>query len=36
MTYWIDEARESIFCLIEAPDKDTVKEMHSKAHGLSA
>lgn len=34
MTYWIDEARESIFCLIEAPDKDTVKEMHSKAHGL--
>jgi len=34
MTYWIDEARESIFCLIEAPDRDTVKEMHSKAHGL--
>lgn len=34
MTYWIDEGRESIFCLIEAPDKDAVKEMHSKAHGL--
>lgn len=34
MTYWIDEGRESIFCLIEAPDKDTVKEMHSKTHGL--
>jgi AraC-like DNA-binding protein len=34
MTYWVDETRESIFCLIEAPDKDAVKEMHSKAHGL--
>jgi len=35
MTYWIDEARESIFCLIEAPDKDAVVELHSKAHGLT-
>ena len=34
MTYWIDEARENIFCLIEAPDKYAVEEMHSKAHGL--
>jgi AraC-like DNA-binding protein len=34
MTYWIDEARENIFCLIEAPDKRAVEEMHSKAHGL--
>src|SRR6478735_815962 len=34
MTYWIDEGRESIFCLIEAPDKDAVKEMHRNAHGL--
>lgn len=34
MTYWIDEGRESIFCLVEAPDKDAVKEMHRKAHGL--
>jgi hypothetical protein len=34
MTYWVDEGRESIFCLIEAPDKDAVKEMHQKAHGL--
>lgn len=34
MTYWVDEGRESVFCLIEAPDKDAVKEMHSKAHGL--
>jgi AraC-like DNA-binding protein len=34
MTYWIDEEREYIFCLIEAPDKHAVEEMHSKAHGL--
>lgn len=34
MTYWIDEQRESIFCLVEAPDKDAVKEMHREAHGL--
>jgi AraC-like DNA-binding protein len=34
MTYWIDEARENIFCLIDAPDKHAVEEMHSKAHGL--
>ena len=35
ITYWIDEARESIFCLIDAPDKDAVVELHSKAHGLT-
>ena len=34
MTYWIDEDRETIFCLIDAANKDAVKEMHSKAHGL--
>lgn len=34
MTYWIDEDRESIFCLIEAVNKDAVKSMHQKAHGL--
>jgi AraC-like DNA-binding protein len=34
MTYWIDEQRESIFCLIEAPDKEAVEQMHSRAHGL--
>ncbi|WP_385895882.1 nickel-binding protein [Terrimonas alba] len=34
MTYWIDEGRESIFCLIEAPTKEAVEEMHSRSHGL--
>ena len=34
MTYWIDEERENIFCLIEAPSKEAVEEMHKNAHGL--
>lgn len=34
MTYWIDEQRENIFCLIEAPRKEDVEEMHRQAHGL--
>lgn len=34
MTYWIDEKRDTIFCLIEAPEKDAVAEMHRNAHGL--
>src|SRR5580700_7466279 len=34
MTYWIDEERGNIFCLVEAPDKMAVEVMHGKAHGL--
>lgn len=34
MTYWIDEERENVFCLIEAPDKEAVISMHNNAHGL--
>jgi AraC-like DNA-binding protein len=34
MTYWIDEERENVFCLIEAPNKEAVAEMHQRAHGL--
>ena len=34
MTYWVDEARGQVFCLIDAPTKDVVKELHQKAHGL--
>src|SRR5258706_5523720 len=34
MTYWIDEERENIFCLVEAPNKNAVTEMHKIAHGL--
>lgn len=34
MTYWIDEERETIFCLIEAPSKEAVSELHGRSHGL--
>jgi AraC-like DNA-binding protein len=34
MTYWIDERKGLAFCLIEAPDKSMVEEMHRQAHGL--
>lgn len=34
MTYWVDESRETVFCLIEAPTKEAVEEMHRQAHGL--
>lgn len=34
MTYWIDEDRGNIFCLIDAPDKGAVVNMHQRAHGL--
>lgn len=34
MTYWIDEHKGNVFCLIEAPDKESVRCMHEKAHGL--
>jgi AraC-like DNA-binding protein len=34
MTYWVDEERENIFCLIDAPDREAVKDMHRSAHGL--
>lgn len=34
ITYWFDEDRSAAFCLIEAPNRKTVKKMHEEAHGL--
>ncbi|MEB2784214.1 nickel-binding protein [Algoriphagus persicinus] len=33
LTYWFDDVRKTAFCLIEAPDKDAIIDMHKKAHG---
>jgi class 3 adenylate cyclase len=33
LTYWFDEARGTIFCLIDAPDKEAVQCVHREAHG---
>lgn len=34
VTYWFDENKQIAFCLIEAPDKKAVEEMHRNSHGL--
>lgn len=33
LTYWFDDVRKTAFCLIEAPDKKAIIEMHAHAHG---
>ena len=33
MTYWFDESRGSAFCLIDAPAKEKVRQLHDEAHG---
>lgn len=33
MTYWCDEERNTAFCLIEAPNKKAIQDMHNYAHG---
>ncbi len=34
MTYWVDEDKGTVFCLIEAPDKESVVLLHENSHGL--
>lgn len=34
MTYWVDEDKGSAFCLMDAPNKEAVIEMHESSHGL--
>jgi AraC-like DNA-binding protein len=34
LTYWFDEVKGNAFCLIEAPNKTAMKEMHRASHGL--
>jgi len=33
LTYWYDDIRKIAFCLVEAPNKESIKEMHNHAHG---
>lgn len=33
LTYWCDERRRTAFCLIEAPSKEAIKELHETSHG---
>lgn len=34
LTYWVDEMRGHVFCLIDAPSQETVYELHNRSHGL--
>lgn len=33
-TYWFDEVKQTVFCLIEAPSREAVLDMHRASHGL--
>jgi hypothetical protein len=34
--YWLDEGTGTIFCLVEAPDREAAERVHREAHGLTA
>lgn len=34
--YWVDEETGKVFCLVEAPDRETATLVHREAHGLEA
>ncbi len=34
--YWVDEENGTIFCLVEAPNKEAAARVHREAHGLVA
>jgi len=34
--YWVDEGAGKVFCLVDAPDRDTAIRVHRDAHGLEA
>ena len=33
MTYWFDETRYTAFCLVDAPNKESIQKAHEEAHG---
>ena len=36
LTYWFDQSRGTIFCLVDAPDKESAQCVHREAHGGAA
>jgi hypothetical protein len=34
--YWVDEETGKVFCLVDAPDRETATRVHREAHGLEA
>ena len=36
LKYWVDEKQESVFCLVDAPNREASNKVHREAHGLLA
>lgn len=36
LTYWFDQQRGTVFCLVDAPDAETAQCVHREAHGFIA
>ncbi len=36
LTYWFDQQRGTVFCLVDAPDAETAQCVHREAHGFVA
>jgi class 3 adenylate cyclase len=36
LTYWMDQERGQVFCLVDAPSKEAAEAVHSEAHGQVA
>jgi hypothetical protein len=36
LKYWFNEKDGRVFCLVEAPDKESAIKVHREAHGLLA
>lgn len=36
LTYWMDQERGHVFCLVDAPSKEVAQAVHSEAHGQIA
>ncbi len=34
--YWISESGGKVFCLVDAPDRETAARVHRESHGLEA
>lgn len=34
--FWVDEEAGKVFCLVDAPDRETAARVHREAHGLEA
>jgi hypothetical protein len=34
--YWVDEEAGKVFCLVDAPDRESAARVHREAHGLEA